>query len=121
MILVQTVSEKGWQKHVFSGPTGVLIQQHHYQARPAGEPASRNDDRENGIKENGTSIMNNNHSIYQVDGKLRFVNYSLTSVITGGAVVFVWFKKTIDRQTIAFMKLVGYVNDETSDKRSIVF
>lgn len=51
------------------GPTGVLIQQHHYQARPAGELASTSEVN-NLNKENGsTIIMNNNHSIYQVDGK----------------------------------------------------
>lgn len=55
------------------GPTGVLIQQHHYQARPAGEPASRTEERDNNVpKENGSSMMNNNHPVYQVDGKCTY-------------------------------------------------
>lgn len=48
----------------------MLIQQHHYQARPAGNPTSRMNGRENHIvKDNGTVIIANNHSVYQVDGK----------------------------------------------------
>ncbi|XP_053623506.1 GATOR complex protein Iml1 isoform X2 [Plodia interpunctella] len=73
-VTVKLTSNRRRWTHIFpKGPTGVLIQQHHYQARPAGE-ANRdknetNTHRETTIKENG-SALNNNHSIYQVDGNV---------------------------------------------------
>lgn len=58
-----------------SGPTGVLIQQHHYQARPAGETQSRSERDNNIPKENGgPAVMSNNHTLYQVDGKFLISN-----------------------------------------------
>ncbi|XP_013146136.1 PREDICTED: DEP domain-containing protein 5 isoform X6 [Papilio polytes] len=71
-VKVKLTSNRRRWTHIFpKGPKGVLIQQHHYQARPAGEPASRNDDDccENGTKDNGPSILNN-HPVYQVDGNI---------------------------------------------------
>ncbi|CAG9783619.1 unnamed protein product [Diatraea saccharalis] len=69
-VTVKLTSNRRRWTHIFpKGPTGVLIQQHHYQARPAGEPARPEQIRENSTKENG-SIGNNNHSIYQVDGNI---------------------------------------------------
>lgn len=58
-----------------TGPTGVLIQQHHYQARPAGDAAPKNE-REPRCETPGSKDVNcginNNHSIYQVDGRNIF-------------------------------------------------
>ncbi|CAH2074269.1 unnamed protein product, partial [Iphiclides podalirius] len=72
-VKVKLTSNRRRWTHIFpKGPKGVLIQQHHYQARPAGEPTSRNDERRenSAVKENGSSVMNNNHSVYQVDGNI---------------------------------------------------
>lgn len=94
-VTVKLTSNRRRWTHIFpKGPTGVLIQQHHYQARPAGEPPSRPENhrdntrenhreshreshrerreshRENLPKENGSPMINNNHSIYQVDGNM---------------------------------------------------
>ncbi|KPJ01766.1 DEP domain-containing protein 5 [Papilio xuthus] len=72
-VKVKLTSNRRRWTHIFpKGPKGVLIQQHHYQARLAGEPASRNDDDccDNITKDTGTSIMNNNHPVYQVDGNI---------------------------------------------------
>lgn len=73
-VTVKLTSNRRRWTHIFpKGPTGVLIQQHHYQARPAVDTASRAADHhcENNItKENGSPIINNNHSIYQVDGNV---------------------------------------------------
>ncbi|XP_022819867.1 GATOR complex protein DEPDC5 isoform X5 [Spodoptera litura] len=92
-VTVKLTSNRRRWTHIFpKGPTGVLIQQHHYQARPAGEPASRTEDHrlENNInnKENGaSSIINNNHSIYQVDGNVigrkRMISASGTLAVLG--------------------------------------
>ncbi|KAL4714117.1 hypothetical protein ACJJTC_008471 [Scirpophaga incertulas] len=73
-VTVKLTSNRRRWTHIFpKGPTGVLIQQHHYQARPAGEPTARVDNlRINSARENG-SISNNNHNshpIYQVDGNV---------------------------------------------------
>ncbi|XP_050666491.1 GATOR complex protein Iml1 isoform X3 [Leptidea sinapis] len=69
-VTVKLTSNRRRWTHIFpKGPTGVLIQQHHYQARPAGEPASTKHDRCDHEKENGTSLTNN-HSVYQVDGNM---------------------------------------------------
>ncbi|XP_050344899.1 GATOR complex protein Iml1 isoform X3 [Nymphalis io] len=72
-VTVKLTSNRRRWTHIFpKGPTGVLIQQHHYQARPAGEPASRPDvhrSENNSSKENGSTI-NNNHSVFQVDGNV---------------------------------------------------
>ncbi|XP_032513466.1 GATOR complex protein Iml1 isoform X2 [Danaus plexippus] len=63
-VTVKLTSNRRRWTHIFpKGPTGVLIQQHHYQARPAGEPA-----RETETKDNGSIV--NNHSVYQVDGNI---------------------------------------------------
>ncbi|KAI5636291.1 vacuolar membrane-associated protein iml1 domain-containing protein [Phthorimaea operculella] len=73
-VTVKLTSNRRRWTHIFpKGPTGVLIQQHHYQARPAGEPGVRSEDHQPSkeyqtAKENGSSIMANNHSTYQVDG-----------------------------------------------------
>ncbi|KAG6450039.1 hypothetical protein O3G_MSEX006362 [Manduca sexta] len=71
-VTVKLTSNRRRWTHIFpKGPTGVLIQQHHYQARPAGEPARSDEHRcDNNTKDNGSSIINNNHSIYQVDGNV---------------------------------------------------
>ncbi|XP_072943926.1 GATOR complex protein Iml1 isoform X2 [Epargyreus clarus] len=72
-VTVKLTSNRRRWTHIFpKGPTGVLIQQHHYQARPAGEPASRTEEHRdtNVPKENGSSMMNNNHPVYQVDGNM---------------------------------------------------
>ncbi|CAH2990811.1 unnamed protein product [Chilo suppressalis] len=69
-VTVKLTSNRRRWTHIFpKGPTGVLIQQHHYQARPAGEPPSRPVQQRDNNKDNG-SIGNNNHSIYQVDGNV---------------------------------------------------
>ncbi|KAJ2952641.1 hypothetical protein O0L34_g6972 [Tuta absoluta] len=73
-VTVKLTSNRRRWTHIFpKGPTGVLIQQHHYQARPAGEPGVRSEEHQPSkeyqtAKENGSSIMVNNHSTYQVDG-----------------------------------------------------
>ncbi|XP_038215233.1 GATOR complex protein Iml1 isoform X6 [Zerene cesonia] len=72
-VTVKLTSNRRRWTHIFpKGPTGVLIQQHHYQARPAGEPASTRHERcdhDVSSKENGSTI-NNNHPVYQVDGNI---------------------------------------------------
>ncbi|XP_026329344.1 GATOR complex protein DEPDC5 isoform X2 [Hyposmocoma kahamanoa] len=69
-VTVKLTSNRRRWTHIFpKGPTGVLIQQHHYQARPAGEVASTNEVN-NLNKENGSPSIMNNHSIYQVDGNI---------------------------------------------------
>ncbi|XP_045491858.1 GATOR complex protein Iml1 isoform X2 [Colias croceus] len=85
-VTVKLTSNRRRWTHIFpKGPTGVLIQQHHYQARPAGEPASTRHERcdhDVSNKENGSTI-NNNHSVYQVDGNIMSSRKRLIS--TSGA------------------------------------
>ncbi|XP_052750554.1 GATOR complex protein Iml1 isoform X4 [Galleria mellonella] len=87
-VTVKLTSNRRRWTHIFpKGPTGVLIQQHHYQARPAGEATSRSDTQDNN-KENGSaSVINNNHSIYQVDGNVmgrkRMISTSGAMAILG--------------------------------------
>ncbi|XP_049866618.1 GATOR complex protein Iml1 isoform X2 [Pectinophora gossypiella] len=91
-VTVKLTSNRRRWTHIFpKGPTGVLIQQHHYQARPAGEPTSRNEEHQTN-KENGSTIMNNNHSTYQVDGntisnRKRMISASGAISILGAALV----------------------------------
>ncbi|XP_021209153.2 GATOR complex protein DEPDC5 isoform X2 [Bombyx mandarina] len=89
-VTVKLTSNRRRWTHIFpKGPTGVLIQQHHYQARPAGEPARNEEHRceSNTPKDNGSSILNNNHSIYQVDGNImsrkRMISASGTLAVLG--------------------------------------
>ncbi|CAG4908874.1 unnamed protein product [Colias eurytheme] len=85
-VTVKLTSNRRRWTHIFpKGPTGVLIQQHHYQARPAGEPASTRHERcdhDVSNKENGSTI-NNNHPVYQVDGNIMSSRKRLIS--TSGA------------------------------------
>ncbi|XP_034840644.1 GATOR complex protein Iml1 isoform X4 [Maniola hyperantus] len=92
-VTVKLTSNRRRWTHIFpKGPTGVLIQQHHYQARPAGEPASRPEVHRcdsNMGKENGASNINTNHSVYQVDGNImsrkRMISASGTLSVVGAA------------------------------------
>ncbi|KAG7307168.1 hypothetical protein JYU34_007319 [Plutella xylostella] len=72
-VTVKLTSNRRRWTHIFpKGPTGVLIQQHHYQARPAGEAASKTEVEVRSdtpvSKDNG--VVNNNHPVYQVDGNM---------------------------------------------------
>ncbi|KAL0841920.1 hypothetical protein ABMA28_014152 [Loxostege sticticalis] len=89
-VTVKLTSNRRRWTHIFpKGPTGVLIQQHHYQARPAGEPTARTDRHREANKENGSSIGNNNHPIYQVDGNVmgrkRMISTSGALSVLGAA------------------------------------
>ncbi|XP_045519612.1 GATOR complex protein Iml1 isoform X2 [Pieris brassicae] len=69
-VTVKLTSNRRRWTHIFpKGPTGVLIQQHHYQARPAGEATQTHEEHDtyDRPKDNG---INNNHSVYQVDGNM---------------------------------------------------
>lgn len=76
-VTVKLTSNRRRWTHIFpKGPTGVLIQQHHYQARPAAEPAPQKEQQRirtdsSSYSSSNININNNtNHSIYQVDGNM---------------------------------------------------
>ncbi|XP_041977635.1 GATOR complex protein Iml1 isoform X2 [Aricia agestis] len=64
-VTVKLTSNRRRWTHIFpKGPTGVLIQQHHYQARPAGEAS-----RERETNDNTVTTYNHN-GVCQVDGNV---------------------------------------------------
>ncbi|CAH0720683.1 unnamed protein product, partial [Brenthis ino] len=135
-VTVKLTSNRRRWTHIFpKGPTGVLIQQHHYQARPAGEPASKVEHRENNINKDNGSI-NNNHSVYQVDGNImsrkRMVSVSgaLPAATNNASLALLWgatgeqewtpaLTTGVDWKSLTIPACLPITTDYFPDKRSL--
>ncbi|KOB71213.1 DEP domain-containing protein 5 [Operophtera brumata] len=128
-VTVKLTSNRRRWTHIFpKGPTGVLIQQHHYQARPAGDPASRTSDRENNVvKENGNipsrkRMISTSGALSSILGPPSTTNNASLALLWGATGEQEWtpaLTTGVDWKSLTIPACLPITTDYFPDKRSL--